>query len=166
MSEEGPIGERRRRSRFTRRSFAVVLCCCLAALFSLVAPASAWAEGSPIVTSASSTRFVNPVAITAHGKYIWVADDSGGAQHHGSLYRIDIANGQTLPIFSSLFDSPLWIYTNGVDVWIANQFGSPAHSLLKLNIATNQLSRVASKGVNGPSYMTSHGKYLWLLNAN
>ncbi len=166
MSEESPLPNRRGPS-CARQSFIVVLSFLSVTLISLVVPASAWANGSsPHVTSASPQRFDNPVAITAHGKYVWVADDSGGAQHHGALYRIDIANGQTLPIINSLFDSPLWMYTNGVDIWIANQFGNPAHSLLQLNIATNQLSRVASKGVNGPVDMTSQGKYLWLLNAN
>jgi hypothetical protein len=137
-----------------------------------LAPSSAWAQGSkPVVRFQSSQKYFNPVAVFAHGKYLWVADNGGGAQHHGAIYRIDIATGKTVPIFSSLFDDPLWIFSDGTDLWIANQYGGAitngnwSGSLLKLNIATNKLSKVVNKAIDGPTHMTSDGKYLWFMNA-
>ena len=83
----------------------------------LISLPNAGAQGStPTATLETSQRYFNPVAIFAHGKYLWVADYSAGAQHHGAIYRIDIATGKTMPIFSSLFDDPLWIYSDGTDL--------------------------------------------------
>ena len=137
-----------------------------------ISPANAGAQGSkPIVTLETSQRYFNPVAVFAHGQYLWVADNSAGPQHHGAIYRIDIATGQSLPIFSSLFDDPLWIYSDGTDLWIANQDGGAivngnwAGSILKLNIATNKLTKIVSTAIVGPTQMTSDGKYLWFMGS-
>jgi hypothetical protein len=133
---------------------------------------SAWAGTTPTVTPASSQFYFSPVAVFAYGKYLWVADNSGGAQRHGAIYRIDIATGKTRPIFSPLFNDPTSIFSDGTDLWIANQYGGPIYNgsasgtLLKLNIATNQLSKVTGQAVKGPLTMTSNGKDLWILNGD
>jgi DNA-binding beta-propeller fold protein YncE len=136
----------------------------------LIALPNAGAQGSTsTVTLENSQRYFNPVAVVAHGKYLWVADNSAGVTHHGAIYRIDIATGKTIPIVSSLFDDPLWIYSDGTDLWIANQYGgaivngSWAGSILKLDIATNTLTKVVNKAIVGPTEMTSDGKYLWFI---
>src|ERR1700691_2350794 len=133
---------------------------------------TAGAQGAkPVATLESNQRYFGPVAIFAHGKYLWVADNSGGAQHHGSIYRIDIATGKSVEIVSSLFDDPLWIFSDGTDLWIANQYGGAvvngnwAGSLLKLNIATNKLTKIVNNQIVGPTQMTSDGKYLWFMGA-
>ncbi len=132
--------------------------------YTLRAP-SAGASSKPVVVTASSQRFSNPVAISVHGKYLWIVDDSGGTAHHGELYRVAIATGQTTPIPSPLFDEPMWVYTDGTDVWTANMNNDSATgALLEVNVATDHVSRLSAKGINGPLGMTSTGKYLWILN--
>jgi hypothetical protein len=154
-----------------RASLAAFVSISLVALLSIASP-NAGAQGSkPTAALETSQRYFGPVAIFAHGEYLWVADNSGGAQHHGSIYRIDIATGKTVEILSSLFDDPLWIFSDGTDLWIANQYGGAvingnwAGSLLKLNIATNHLTKVVNKAIVGPTQMTSDGKYLWFMGA-
>jgi sugar lactone lactonase YvrE len=145
----------------------------LALLMFSFTPSRAWANGTtPVVTPASAQLYFSPVAVVAHGKYVWVADNGGGAQHHGAIYRIDIATGKTVPIFSPLLDDPMSIFSDGTDLWIANGEGGTIYNgawsgtLLKLNIATSTLSQVVSKAVRGPKEMTSNGRYLWILNGD
>jgi DNA-binding beta-propeller fold protein YncE len=139
---------------------------------SLAVASPAGAQGSkPVVTLETTQKYVKPVALVAHGDYLWVDDNSGGPQHRGAIYRIDIATGKTVAIFSPLFDDPVHIFSDGTDLWIANQSGgavvdgNPAGSLLKLNIATSALSKVTDKAIVGPTQMTSDGKYLWFIDS-
>jgi DNA-binding beta-propeller fold protein YncE len=134
---------------------------------------NAGALGSkPVVTLESSQKYFGPYADFAHGKYLWVLDHDGGPKHNGAVYRIDLATGKTVAVFSSLFDNPLWLFSDGTNLWITNEYGGPnvngsgGGSLLKLNIATSQLSKIVNKAIVGPSQMTSDGKYLWLLCSN
>jgi hypothetical protein len=151
-----------------QRIIVASISCLALVLLSLVVPSSAWANSSaPTVTRATSQRFANPIAITAHGKYVWVVDNSGGPDQHGLIYRINSSTGQTLPIRNPLIHAPAWVYSDGTNLWIGTQSGDGLiPSLLKLTIATNHVTRVMSKGVNGPVAMTTNGKYLWLLNDN
>jgi hypothetical protein len=138
-----------------------------------IATSDAGAQGAkPVVALETSQRYFNPVAVFAHGKYLWVADNSAGPQHRGAVFRIDIATGKSVPIVNPLFDDPVRLFSDGTDLWIVNDYGGPpsngyaTSSLLKLNIATNKLTKVVSRAVMGPSDVTSNGKYLWILNTD
>jgi hypothetical protein len=159
------------RSHCTRVFAALIVSMSVLASLAIASPDAGATGSKPVATLATGQRFFNPVADFAYGEYLWVLDNNGGPKHLGALYRVDIATGKTEAIFSSHFDDPLWLYSDGTDVWIANQYGGAvvngnwAGSILKLNIATNKLNAIVNKAIVGPTQMTSDGKYLWFLDS-
>ena len=106
---------------------------------------------------------VDPVAITAHGKYVWIAD-LGGDGKNGQVVRVTASTGAHLSITSPLLNDPSDLISDGSYVWVVNgtHFVPANASISRIDIATNKVTLVRKLSSTGFPSLAIAGRYLWV----
>jgi hypothetical protein len=77
------------------------------------------------VVAYNNLGLVNPGAIAAHGKYVWIADRSvdgkNGLIKNGQVVRLDASTGAHLSVTSPLLNDPVALISDGSYVWVVNE---------------------------------------------
>lgn len=138
-----------------------------AALTPLVTSGASASSGT--VTAYNHMGLKDPTAISAHGKYVWVADRSGTSAN-GQVVRVNAATGAHLSITSPLITQPSEIVSDGSYVWVVNATSQNAQgvvpgSLVRIDIKNGKVSFVTHLSfTDSPSELAIGGKYLWLID--
>jgi hypothetical protein len=129
-----------------------------------IAPSVIGASTTSIVAY-SHLGLVDPVAICAHGKYVWIADLGANESQHGQVVRVTASTGAHLSITSPLINHPSALISDGSYVWVVNgSHFSPSHPFIsRIDIATNKVTLV--RKLSSPGFLDSlaiAGRYLWV----
>jgi hypothetical protein len=107
---------------------------------------------------------VDPVAITAHGKYLWIANLTDGNKKN-YIVRVTASTGAHLSIGSPLFTRPWALISDGSYVWVVSgpNSSSTHASISRIDIATNKVSLVTNLHTLGfPVTLAIAGRDLWV----
>jgi hypothetical protein len=122
---------------------------------------------TPSLADASTTSYnnfglLNPTAISAHGRYVWVADE-GSAGKGAKVVRVTASTGAHLAITSPLLPDPSYLISDGTYVWVVNRrHSATGASITRIDIATNKVTLVEKlPGVGFPVSLAIAGNYLW-----
>jgi hypothetical protein len=115
------------------------------------------------VVAYNNLGLLNPGAIAAHGKYVWVADRGVGGKR-AEVVRVTASSGAHRSYSSPLLNEPVALTSDGTYVWVVNAAsqGATHGSISRIDIATNKVSSVTT--VSGLSFLVSlavAGPYLW-----
>lgn len=135
----------------------------LASLLAVPATTSFAGASSATVVAYNNLGLLNPGAIAAYEKYVWVADRGLGGKG-AKVVRVTASSGAHLSVVSPLLDEPVTLTSDGTYVWVVNAAsqGATHGSIARIDIATNKVSFVAQ--VSGLSALVSlavAGPYLW-----
>lgn len=134
----------------------------------------AWLTAVPISTSFAEASaesvaafnhlgLVDPVAVAAEGKYVWIADLGEGG-NSGQVVRVTASTGAHQSIKGPLVNRPSALISDGVHVWVVNgTHFSPSHAFIsRIDIATNKVTLVRKLSSPGLPSLAIAGQYLWV----
>jgi LPXTG-motif cell wall-anchored protein len=129
-----------------------------------------------VTTTGAGNGFIYPYYICSDGTNIWVANRSGGISYlpggahdpKGQWYYI-APDGRTQTGSGNGFDSPACVYSDGTNIWVANQNGGVSY--LAGGVAepsSNDWQYIAPDASNNcfniPSEICSDGANIWVTN--